>query len=233
MTATPMTPYVGIVISLVVFGIGTWLFKKSKGFFLFTPLFVAMILGVAFLKVTGISYEDYNQGGKIISFFLEPATVAFAIPLYKKRDILQKYWLEITLAITIGTVVSLFAVVIPGRLIHMQNDIMASILPQAATTAIAVPVSKSIGGIGEITSFTVIFNGVLVYALGRFSLKFLHIKNPVAKGLALGAAGHALGVAIAMEEGETEAAMASISVVIVGVITVIVVPIFAKAMGMM
>lgn len=82
-----MNPYVGIIISLAVFGIGTWLFKKSKGFFLFTPLFVAMILGVVVLKVTGISYEQYNEGGKYISFFLEPATVAFAIPLYKKRRV--------------------------------------------------------------------------------------------------------------------------------------------------
>ena len=85
-----MNPYVGIIISLAVFGIGTWLFKKSKGFFLFTPLFVAMILGVVVLKVTGISYEQYNEGGKYISFFLEPATVAFAIPLYKKRDVLPQ-----------------------------------------------------------------------------------------------------------------------------------------------
>ena len=87
-----MTPYVGIIISLVVFGIGTFLFKKSKGFFLFTPLFVAMILGVIVLEITGISYDDYNEGGKIIMFFLEPATIAFAIPLYKKSDILKKYF---------------------------------------------------------------------------------------------------------------------------------------------
>ena len=66
-----MSPYVGIIISFVVFGIGSWAFKKSKGFFLFTPLFVAMILGVFVLKVTDISYEQYNEGGKFISFFLE------------------------------------------------------------------------------------------------------------------------------------------------------------------
>lgn len=88
-----MNAYIGIIISLVVFEIGVFLFKKSKNFFLFTPLFVAMVLGVIVLKVTGISYEQYNEGGKYISFFLEPATVAFAIPLYKKRDVLKKYWL--------------------------------------------------------------------------------------------------------------------------------------------
>ncbi len=226
-----MSPYVGIIISLVVFGIGSWAFKKSKGFFLFTPLFVAMILGVLILKVTGISYEQYNEGGKFISFFLEPATVAFAIPLYKKRDVLKKYWIEILTALTIGSFGSLIAVVLAGKLIQMNPSIIASILPQAATTAIAVPISESVGGVASITAFTVIFNGVLTYALGRMALKWFRIKHPVAKGLALGAAGHALGVAVGLEMGETEAAMASISVVVVGVITVIVVPVFATLIG--
>ena len=226
-----MNAYIGIIISLVVFEIGVFLFKKSKNFFLFTPLFVAMVLGVIVLKVTGISYEQYNEGGKYISFFLEPATVAFAIPLYKKRDVLKKYWFEIVLALTIGSIGSLFSVIVVGKLIHMHPAIIASILPQAATTAIAVPISESIGGVASITAFTVIFNGVLTYALGKMALRYFRIKDEIAQGLSLGAAGHALGVAVSMELGETETAMASIAVVIVGLVTVVVVPIFAHFIG--
>lgn len=226
-----MNAYIGIIISLVVFEIGVFLFKKSKNFFLFTPLFVAMVLGVTVLKVTGISYEQYNEGGKYISFFLEPATVAFAIPLYKKREVLKKYWFEIVLALTIGSIGSLFSVIVVGKLIHMHPAIIASILPQAATTAIAVPISESIGGVASITAFTVIFNGVLTYALGKMTLRYFKIKDEIAQGLSLGAAGHALGVAVSMELGETETAMASIAVVIVGLVTVVVVPIFAPFIG--
>lgn len=226
-----MNAYIGIIISLVVFEIGVFLFKKSKNFFLFTPLFVAMVLGVIVLKVTGISYEQYNEGGKYISFFLEPATVAFAIPLYKKRDVLKKYWFEIVLALTIGSIGSLFSVIVVGKLIHMHPAIIASILPQAATTAIAVPISESIGGVASITAFTVIFNGVLTYALGKMALRYFRIKDEIAQGLSLGAAGHALGVAVSMELGETETAMASIAVVIVGLVMVVVVPIFAPFIG--
>lgn len=226
-----MNAYIGIIISLVVFEIGVFLFKKSKNFFLFTPLFVAMVLGVIILKVTGISYEQYNEGGKYISFFLEPATVAFAIPLYKKREVLKKYWFEIVLALTIGSIGSLFSVIVVGKLIHMHPAIIASILPQAATTAIAVPISESIGGVASITAFTVIFNGVLTYALGKMALRYFRIKDEIAQGLSLGAAGHALGVAVSMELGETETAMASIAVVIVGLVTVVVVPIFAPFIG--
>jgi len=99
-------------------------------------------------------------------------------------------------------------------------------LPQAATTAIALPVSQGIGGIPAITSFAIIFNVVIVYALGAFFLKLFRIKNPIVKGLALGTSRHAFGVAIGIELGEVEAAMASIAVVIVGVVTVVVVSIF-------
>lgn len=226
-----MNAYVGIIISLIVFEIGVFLFKKSKGFFLFTPLFVAMVLGVIVLKVTGISYKEYNEGGQYISFFLEPATVAFAIPLYKKRDVLKKYWLEIFLALTIGSIGSLFNVVMVGKLIHMHPAIIASLLPQAATTAIAVPLSQSIGGVASITAFTVIFNGVLTYALGKMAVRYFRINEEISRGLALGSAGHALGVAVSMELGETETAMASIAVVIVGLVTVLVVPVFAAFIG--
>ncbi|EOT38564.1 antiholin-like protein LrgB [Enterococcus columbae] len=226
-----MNAYVGIIISLIVFEIGVFLFKKSKGFFLFTPLFVAMVLGVIVLKVTGISYKEYNEGGQYISFFLEPATVAFAIPLYKKREVLKKYWLEIFLALTIGSIGSLFSVVMVGKLIHMHPAIIASLLPQAATTAIAVPLSQSIGGVASITAFTVIFNGVLTYALGKMAVRYFRINEEISRGLALGSAGHALGVAVSMELGETETAMASIAVVIVGLVTVLVVPVFAAFIG--
>ncbi|HJF18795.1 MAG TPA: antiholin-like protein LrgB [Enterococcus columbae] len=226
-----MNAYVGIIISLIVFEIGVFLFKKSKGFFLFTPLFVAMVLGVIVLKVTGISYKEYNEGGQYISFFLEPATVAFAIPLYKKREVLKKYWLEIFLALTIGSIGSLFSVVMVGKLIHMHPAIIASLVPQAATTAIAVPLSQSIGGVASITAFTVIFNGVLTYALGKMAVRYFRINEEISRGLALGSAGHALGVAVSMELGETETAMASIAVVIVGLVTVLVVPVFAAFIG--
>ncbi|OJG22679.1 antiholin-like protein LrgB [Enterococcus columbae DSM 7374 = ATCC 51263] len=192
---------------------------------------MAMVLGVIVLKVTGISYKEYNEGGQYISFFLEPATVAFAIPLYKKREVLKKYWLEIFLALTIGSIGSLFSVVMVGKLIHMHPAIIASLLPQAATTAIAVPLSQSIGGVASITAFTVIFNGVLTYALGKMAVRYFRINEEISRGLALGSAGHALGVAVSMELGETETAMASIAVVIVGLVTVLVVPVFAAFIG--
>ncbi|EKU48127.1 antiholin-like protein LrgB [Staphylococcus massiliensis] len=219
------TPYFGILLSVIPFIIATVLFKKTNGFFLFAPLFVTMVVGVMFLYFTGIPYEKYKIGGDIIYFFLEPATICFAIPLYKKRDVLKKHWHRILGGIGIGTVVALVGIFFVAKALQFGDDIIASMLPQAATTAIALPVSEGIDGIKELTSLAVILNGVIIYALGNQLLKLFHIKNPIARGLALGTSGHALGVTAAKDLGQVEESMASISLVIVGVIVVAVVPI--------
>lgn len=221
------TPYFGILLSLIPFVIATYFYKKTNGFFLLAPLFVSMVVGIAFLKLTGISYQSYKIGGDIIYFFLEPATISFAIPLYKKRDVLKKYWLQIFGGIAIGTVVALILIYLVASLFQFGNQIVASMLPQAATTAIALPVSEGIGGVKELTSLAVILNAVVISALGTKIVQWFKITNPIARGLALGSSGHTLGVAAAKDLGETEESMGSIAVVIVGVIVVAIVPILA------
>ncbi|ARB77005.1 MULTISPECIES: antiholin-like protein LrgB [Staphylococcus] len=218
------TPYFGILVSLIPFVIAQYFYKKTNGFFLLAPLFVAMVAGIAFLKLTGISYAQYKVGGDIIYFFLEPATISFAIPLYKKRDVLKKYWLQIFGGITLGTLAALILIYLVSTLFQLGNTVSASMLPQAATTAIALPISTGIGGVKELTSLAVILNAVVISALGTKIVKWFKISNPIARGLALGTSGHTLGVAAAKDLGETEESMGSIAVVIVGVIIVAIVP---------
>ncbi|AHY15265.1 antiholin-like protein LrgB [Streptococcus iniae] len=222
------TTIFGVLLSVGTFYIGQMLFKKSKGFFLFAPLFVAMVLGIAALLITGISFEDYNKGGQIISFFLEPATICFAIPLYRKRDVLKKNWLQIVGGISLGSVVAVYGIYVMSNLLQLGKVVTASMLPQAATTAIAMPTSLALGGSAELTSLACILNGVIIYALAKPLINFFKINDPIARGLALGTAGHALGVSAAKDFGQVEESMASIALVIVGVIVTVVVPILAN-----
>lgn len=222
------TPIFGVLLSVGTFFIGQILFKKTNGFFLFAPLFVAMILGIATLAATGISFADYNKGGQIISFFLEPATVCFAIPLYKKRDVLKKYWFQIMGGITLGSVVAIYGIYLVSSIMNLGKVVTASMLPQAATTAIAMPTSIAMGGSAELTSLACILNGVIIYALARPLVELFHIKDPIARGLALGTAGHSLGVSAAKDMGEVETSMGSIALVVVGVIVTVIVPTFGS-----
>ncbi len=117
---------------------------------------------------------------------------------------LVKHWHRIIGGIGIGTVVALLIILTFAKLAQFANDVILSMLPQAATTAIALPVSAGIGGIKELTSLAVILNGVIIYALGNKFLKLFRITNPIARGLALGTSGHTLGVAPAKELGPVE-----------------------------
>lgn len=182
-----------------------------------------MVAGIVFLKVTGISYENYKIGGDIINFFLEPATISFAIPLYKNVMYLKILATNFG-GIAIGTLIALILIYLVAIVFQLGDQIGASMLPQAATTAIALPVSQGIGGVKELTSLAVILNAVVISALGTKIVKWFKISNPIARGLALGTSGHTLGVAAAKELGETEESMGSIAVVIVGVIIVAIVP---------
>ncbi|MGT2959374.1 antiholin LrgB [Streptococcus bovimastitidis] len=225
-----VSPIFGVLLSVGTFFIGQILFKKTNGFFLFAPLFVAMILGIATLKATGITFDQYNKGGQIIAFFLEPATICFAIPLYRKKEVLKKYWMQILGGITLGSVVAVYGIYVISTILQLGKVVTASMLPQAATTAIAMPTSLAIGGSAELTSLACILNGVIIYALAKPLIKLFKINDPIARGLALGTAGHALGVSAAKDFGQVEESMGSIALVIVGVIVTVVVPIFSSVL---
>ncbi|ETO40302.1 LrgA-associated membrane protein LrgB [Fructilactobacillus florum 8D] len=235
------TPMFGIALSLVVYLIGTWLFKKSHGFFLFQPLFVSMILGIFLLwllakssnlPITWIYKNLYKPGGDIIFWFLFPATIAFALPLYRRNDIVKKYWLEILLALIIGLLISLIIMYYVSKLLGLNHAAIASMLPQAATTAVAMPIATGIKGIPAITAMACILNAVIIYAAADWIIKIFHLKNPIGIGLGLGTAGHTLGSAKALERGPIEGSMAAISVVIISIVVDVIVPIFAKIVGL-
>ncbi len=232
----------GIFLSLVVYLIGQWLFKISKGFFLFQPLFVGMVLGILVLfllaKTFGTTTANfyrsaYKPGGDIIFWFLNPATIAFAVPLYRRNDIVKKYWLEIILSLIIGLSISLLVIYEAAKLIGLDKVGIASMLPQAATTAIAMPISNAIGGVGAVTATACILNSVIIYALGDWLVKFFRIdKDPIGAGLGLGTAGHTVGSAKAVQLGSIQGSMASIAVVIISIVVDLLVPPFASLVGL-
>ncbi len=230
-------PYFGIFVSIAVYLIGVFLFKKSGGKFFFQPLFVAMIVGIfALILFSNIIHVDvkevyqtmYKPGGDIIFWFVNPATIAFAIPLYKRNDILKKYWFEIIVSLLIGTVVSTILIFLVATLMGLDKTAILAMLPQGATTAIALPISEAIGGDPAITAMTAITNGVIILAVGDYLIKLFHMeKSPVALGLGLGTSGHTLGSAKALRLGEIEGSTASIAVIVIGLVVDLIVPIFA------
>ena len=192
--------FAGATISLLAYMFGAWLKKKFHSGF-FNPLLIS-------IAVT------------IISWFLTPATVCLAIPLYEQLSLLKKNLAAVAAGIVSGVLTSLVAVLLLALLFGLNQQEFVTFLPKSITTAIGMSVSEELGGYVNITVLVIVVTGVLGNILAEPVLKLFRIQEPIAKGLALGSSAHAIGTAKAMELGEIEGAMSSLSIAVAGILTV-------------
>ncbi len=216
---------IGVVISLIGYYIGVLLKKKFKSGIL-NPLLISIILVIIFLVVTKTEYQNFNASAKYLSWLLTPATVSLAIPLYTELDRLKKNIRAIAISITVGTVVSLLCILVMSMLFHLTHEQYVTFLPKSITTAIGMSVSEEMGGVVSITVAAIIVTGIFGNVAGETVFKIFRITEPVAKGLALGTSAHAIGTSKAMELGEVEGAMSSLSIVTACILTVILANVF-------
>lgn len=219
----------GVVISVASYGLGLLLKKKFK-LAILNPLLISIIITIAFLACTGISYEKYDEGAKYLSYLLTPATVCLAIPLYEQLELLKKNWHAVLIGILSGVLSSLGAILGMAVLFRFSHEEYVTFLPKSITTAIGMGVSEKLGGYVSISVAAIIITGVLGNIFAEIVFRLFRIQEPVAKGIALGTASHAIGTAKAMELGEVEGAMSSLSIVVAGLITVIGATIFSHIM---
>ena len=218
------TPIFGIVVTILFFNLGVYIQKKTNKP-MFNPLLLAIIGIIAFLSITKIPYESYKSGADCINYLLGPVTVVLAIPLYKQFDLLKKHFIEIIVGIVSGVLVSLGSILIIGKLTNANIDIINSLIPKSITTPMGLSLTNTLNGIESIAVVSIILTGILGAIIAPTIFKIGRIKHPVAKGIALGTSAHALGTTKALEIGEVEGAMSSLSIGVAGMITVIVVPI--------
>lgn len=216
----------GVVISLLSYELGVLLKNKTKKS-IFNPLLIAIILVIAFLLIFDIDYDSYNHSAKYISYLLTPATVSLAIPLYKQLDLLKKNFGAIILGILSGVLTSLFSILLMAIAFHLTHKEYVTLLPKSVTTAIGMGISEELNGYVSITVVAIILTGILGNIIGEYVCKWFRIQHPIAKGLALGTASHAIGTSKAIEMGEIEGAMSSLAIVVSGLMTVVLASIVA------
>lgn len=218
---------IGIVISIVGYEIGIYLKKKFK-MAIFNPLLVSIIFVICILLVFRIDYESYNLSAKYLSYLLTPATVSLAIPLYQQLSLLKEHVLAILCGILSGVLTSLCSVWALSLVFRLSHEEYVTLLPKSITTAIGMGISDELGGYVTITVAVIIITGVLGNMCAESICKMAHITDPIAKGIAIGTSSHAIGTARAIEIGEIEGAMSSLSIVISGICTLIGTSIFAN-----
>ena len=219
--------FFGVFISLISYGIGTLLNKKLK-LAVFNPLLIAVIIIIAVLVLLDIDYETYNEGAKYISYLLTPATVCLAVPLCEQFELLKEHHKAVIAGIVAGVVTSLCSILLFAVIFSLDRGSYVTLLPKSITTAIGMGVSEKLGGYVALTVAVIIITGILGNMFAESICRIFRITDPVARGVGIGTSAHAVGTARAMQMGEVEGAMSSLSIVVAGLFTVIGASIFAN-----
>lgn len=213
----------GVIISLLAFEAGLFIYKKTK-FPLFNPLLIAIALVIGFLLIFHINVDEYNKGGQFINMFLGPATVVLAVPLYKQLQLLKKHLFPILTGILIGSSIGISSVILLANIFGIKKILTISLLSKSVTTPIGIEITNQLGGLAPVTVLSIVISGIIGAIIGPILCKIFKIEDKVAIGVALGTASHALGTTKALELGETEGAMSSLSIGIAGIMTVFLAP---------
>ena len=207
------------------------LLQKKTGIMLLNPILLTIAILIVFLKMTHISYETYNEGGHLIEFWLKPAVVALGVPL--QLETIKKQLLPIMLSQLAGCIVGVISVVLIAKLMGASDEIIYSLAPKSVTTPIAMEVTKSLGGIPSLTAAVVVCVGLLGGILGFKTMKLTHIGSPMAQGLSLGAAAHAVGTSTAMDISRKYGAFASLGLTLNGIFTALLTPTILRLLGLL
>ena len=212
--------YFGVAVSLVGYVIGVQLKKKFK-LAVLNPLMISIIFVVGVVLLFKLDYPSFTKQAEILNYLLTPATIALAIPLYQQLSLLRKNLLAVICGIISGVFASMSSVLAMSVLFSLSHEDFVTLLPKSITTAIGMGVSEELGGIQTITVAVIIVTGVLGNVIGEGVCKLFRITEPISRGLALGTAAHAIGTAKALEMGEIEGAMSSLSIAVAGLLTVV------------
>ncbi len=211
--------FFGVFVTLAAYFVGLKV-KAKTGLAIMNPLLIAIALVMLLLGALHIDYAAYNQSARLVSSLLTPATVCLAVPLYEQLHLLKRHKAAILTGVLSGVLTSLICVLVLAMLFGLDHAAYVTLLPKSITTAIGMGVSEQLGGHVSITVAIIIITGVIGNMIAESVCRAFHITDPIARGIAIGTASHAIGTTRAMELGEVEGAMSSLSIVVAGVLTV-------------
>ena len=220
-------PLFGLALSILAYLVGMLIYRRFPHP-LTTPLLLSAVFIIIFLKVTGISYQDYYQGGVYLNNLIVPSTVALGIPLYKSFHLMKHHARSILFGSLLAVVVNTSFTAIVAKIFGMDFFLAISLFPKSVTTAMAVGITEKLQGLTTVTLVVVVATGILTSVIGPTLLKWLKIDDPVAVGLSLGGTGHAVGTGTAFRYSSVAGAMGGLAIGVTGILYVFVSPIVAS-----
>lgn len=216
-------PLFSLCLTLGAYLFGLWCRKKVKRSFC-NPFLIATVLVGVFLILTKMPMADYQKGMEPISWLLTPATVALAVPLYEQTKALKRNLPAILVGVVAGAISSLLMVLGLCILFALPREISVSLLPKSITTAIGMVLAEQGGGIGSLTAGVIAVTGITGVLLGPVFCKLFRLRDPICQGVAYGTASHVLGTSKALEVDPLAGAVSSLSLVVAGLLTAVILP---------
>lgn len=215
-----------------IFYVGAQWLQRRTGVKLLNPILLSIAALIAFLMFFNVDYSTYQAGGEYIDFWLKPAVVALGVPLYKQLSTIRKQLLPLILSELAGCVAGIVSVVGIAQLLGASREVVLSLAPKAVTTPIAMEISTAVGGIPPLTAAVVVCTGIFGGMAGFQMVKMSRIKSPIAQGLSIGTAAHAVGTSAAMERSERYGAFSSLGLTLNGLFTALLTPFILHFMNL-
>ncbi len=223
--------YFLLALTFVVF-IAARILNRRTGIALLNPILISVIVLILFLWLADIPYETYTAGGNYVEFWLKPAVVALGVPLYRQLSTIRKQLLPIIAAELAGCVAGIISVVLIAQALGASREVVLSLAAKSVTTPIAMEVTAAVGGIPPLTAAVVVCVGIFGGMTGFRVMKMTRVKSPMARGLAMGTAAHALGTSAAIDTGgQRYGAWASLGLTLNGLFTALLTPSILQALG--
>lgn len=217
----------GVGLTMAAFAAGTFVNRKT-GKAWCNPLLLGTLTAIVLLTVLDVPYPEYKASAAPLSYLLLPATVSLAIPLYEKWELLKKNFIAILAGVLSGVLVSLGGIAALAWLLKLDAAQAATLLPKSVTTAIGLDISAALGGMPPLTGAVIILTGITGNLTAQWLCRTLSITDPLARGIGIGTASHAIGTAKALEMGQTEGAMSSLATALAGIMTALLAPLCAN-----
>lgn len=222
--------YFLLALTFIIY-VASQLLQRRTGISMLNPILLSTVAIIVFLLACDIDYDTYSKGGEFIDFWLKPAVVALGVPLYRQLESIKKQFLPILLAEVAGCIVGIASVVIVAQMLGASREVVMSLASKSVTTPIAIEVTQAIGGIPALTAAVVVCTGIFGGMTGFRMMKLSRVKSPIAQGLSMGTAAHAVGTSVAMETGYRYGAFSSLGLTINGLFTALLTPFILELLG--
>ena len=226
------SPLLHLTLTVVAYLFADWIYRKSGQNALLNPVLIAVIVLVMILTATGTSYARYFEGAQFVHFFLGPATVALAVPLYRNFGKLKRLWLPLSLGLLVGSMTAALSAIFLAWLFGASPQTLLALAPKSVTAPVAMGITEKMGGPASLTAILVVSTGILGAVLGPTILNWCRVRDPAVRGFAIGPTSHGIGTARAFQESDIAGAFSGLAMGLNTLVSSVLIPPLLKVLGL-